>query len=263
MKLFSRDRLFCPDDRVGEYTVEKLVGEGRYGICYLACREGGRFIVKQLKKGMTGKTRNTLAYEAEILMSLEHESIPRFIERICTSKFNGYVLEYKEGKTFEELIYSDRRIFPREEIISIGYQLLQIVKCLHSRGVVHRDIRVPNTIYRDGRVYLVDFGLSRWMHGDTYPADVDFSFLGDLLLHLYYTSYEHTGAGPGPWYEELTLTEGETYLLKRLLGMKDRYRTVHEVESDYHLLFDVTGDGMTVYSQSDKGMQRSEGWKEA
>jgi len=259
MKFFFRDRVYSPNDRIGEYTVLEVIGEGRYGICYLARRDRDRFIIKQLKSRMARKARNTRAFEADILQGIEHERIPRFIAGISTPEFNGYILEYKEGKTFEELIYDENRIFLREEITAIGFQLLQILKYLHYRGVVHRDIRIPNTIYREGKVYLVDFGLSRWMADDAYTADIDFSFLGDFLLHLYYTSFEHTGTGPRPWYEELTLTEGESHVLKRLLGIKERYRTVDEIERDFHLLMDEAGNGITVFPQSEKEMQRSEG----
>lgn len=236
MKLLFRDKVYSPMECICEYTVLQMIGEGRYGICYLACKDGNTFIVKQLKKRMSKKARNDLLFEEEILESIEHERIPRLISKISTAEFNGYVLEYKEGKTFEELIYKNYYNLPREEIITIGYQLIEILQYLHYKGVVHRDIRVPNTIYKDGKVYLVDFGLSRKMIDCRYTADIDFSYLGDFLLHLYYASFERSNSKSKPWFEELTLTENETVLLKRLLGIENRYRTIDEVENDYRVL---------------------------
>lgn len=222
-------------EHIGEYTVLKVIGEGRYGICYLASRGNDRCIIKQLKKEAVRKSKILADFEQEILGSLAHERIPRLVARISTTRFNGYVLEYKEGKTFEELIYTENHIFQREEILAAGHQLIQILKFLHSRGVVHRDIRVPNTIYHQEKVYVVDFGLSRWID-QKYTADIDFSFLGDFLLHLYYTSYEGNSSKSRPWYEELNLTQLEMRLLKRLLGIEFRYRNIDEVESDYRML---------------------------
>jgi serine/threonine protein kinase len=236
MKLLFRDKVYSPMESICEYTDLRTIGEGRYGICYLACKDGNKFIIKQLKNRMSKKARNDLYFEEEILGSIEHERIPRLISKISTAEFNGYVLEYKEGKTFEELIYKDYYNFQRDEIIAIGYQLIEILKYLHYKGVVHRDIRVPNTIYKDGKVYLVDFGLSRKMTDCKYTADIDFSYLGDFLLHLYYASFERSNSKSKPWFEELKLTENETVLLKRLLGIENRYRTIDELENDYRVL---------------------------
>jgi serine/threonine-protein kinase len=236
MKPFFRDKVYSPMDRIGEYTLLKVIGEGRYGICYLAARDRNKYIVKQLKRVAVRKSKKSADFEEEILGSVTHERIPQFITRISTTKFKGYVLEYKEGKTFEELIYTEKRTFQRDEIQSIGHQIIQILKYLHSRGVVHRDIRVPNIIYHEERVHVVDFGLSRWIDNNTYSADMDFSFLGDFLLHLYYTSYEGDTSKSKPWYEELRLTDLEMILLKRLLGIKDRYRYIDEVENDFRTL---------------------------
>jgi serine/threonine-protein kinase len=233
LKLFLKDRVYSQHERIGEYTLIKVIGEGRYGICYLVSKDGNKFILKQLKNRMVRKVGIDTVFEEQILGSIEHPCIPRLITRISMEEFNGYILEYKEGKTFEEIIYQDKHIFEREEIYSIGLQLIQILRYLHDKRVVHRDIRVPNTLYNEGKICLVDFGLARWVDGDTYTADVDFSFLGDFLLHLFYTSYNMINWNKGPWFEELKLTRGETVLLKRLMGIEKRYASIYEVEHDY------------------------------
>jgi serine/threonine-protein kinase len=236
MNLFSGDKIYSPNDTICGYTVIRLMGEGRYGICYLVCKDDKKFILKQLKKRMLRKVGVARVFEEEILLSIEHPSIPGLIRSFSAGKVSGYLLEYKEGKTFEEIIYKDRQIFGREEIYSVGLQLVQILKYLHAKRVVHRDIRVPNTLYNEGKVYLVDFGLARWIGDDNYTADVDFSFLGDFLLHLYYSSYEIINLKSRPWYDELTLTGAERLVLKRLLGIERRYETIDEVENAFLLL---------------------------
>lgn len=94
-----------------------------------------------------------------------------------------------EGETFEDLIYLKNRVSPRSDIHDVGVQLISIMKYLHKSGVVHRDIRTPNALYSDGRVSLVDFGLARRVYERIYRPDIDFAYLGDLLLHLHCTSY--------------------------------------------------------------------------
>ncbi|MCX7922985.1 MAG: protein kinase family protein [Clostridia bacterium] len=233
LKLFNKDKVYLPGQQIVGYTVLELLGEGRYGICYLVSEGDRQYILKQLKREMLKKIGHKVSYEKEILRSIQHDSIPRYIKKLEFDDFFGYVLEFKEGKTFEEIIYKDNYTFKREEIYDIGMQIINILKYLHSKGIVHRDIRVPNTLFNNGNVYLVDFGLARWANNEKYKLDVDFSYFGDFLLHLHYTSFEGEGAKAKPWYEELQLTENEVTLLKRLLGIEERYKSIEEIEVDF------------------------------
>ncbi|MEI6126128.1 MAG: hypothetical protein WCQ99_06185 [Pseudomonadota bacterium] len=67
---------------------------------------------------------------------------------------------------------------------------------------------------------------------------MDFAFLGDFLLHLYYASFEGTGGKKLPWYEELVLTDKELFFLKRLMGIEQRYKSILEVEGDFFSVFE-------------------------
>ena len=235
--LFKKDRIFKPAEEINGYRVLKLLGEGRYGICYHIFRGQKQFILKQLKRRMFEKPKEKVRFEEEILKGLKYEAIPQFIEKVELPSFCGYVLEFKEGRTFEEIICLDKHVFSRSEIYSVGKQLIEIIKFLHSKGIVHRDIRIPNTLYHGQKVNLVDFGLTRWINDRKYKEDMDFAFLGDFLLHLYYTSWEFKGGKKRPWYEELELPEKELLFLKKLMGVNPRYRSIIEVESGFFEAF--------------------------
>lgn len=232
IKLFNRDTVYSPNQQLDGYTVLKVIGEGRYGICYLVFKDNKHFILKQLKRRILEKTRQKINFEAEILSVTQHESIPKFIKKVENKDFFGYILEFKAGKTFEEIIFEDNYIFKRKEIYSIAIKLINILKYLHGINAVHRDIRVPNILYNNGNLYLLDFGLARWVDNKKYTADVDFSYIGDFLLHLYYTSFETKSIIGKPWYKELDLSAKESLFLKRLMGINKRYANIIEVEED-------------------------------
>jgi serine/threonine-protein kinase len=128
LKIFNKDKLFSPLDKIGEYTIVRKIGEGRYGICYLIEDGQKKYLLKQLKRRILKRIGVKAGFEEEILMKLQCASIPRFIERFEDKDFYGYILEYKDGKIFEDIIYSEKYAFARAEIFRVGAQLIDIIK---------------------------------------------------------------------------------------------------------------------------------------
>jgi serine/threonine protein kinase len=215
----------------------KVLGEGKFGTCYLVTDEKNLFALKLLKKKKYKKNPQKAKNEEDILKKLRHEAIPRFIRKIDDESLIGFVLEYKQGITLETMIFSQGHVFTRNEIYNIGKQLIDILKYLHGEGVVHRDIRLPNIMFNDNRIYLVDFGLARWMDNKNFNSERDLLYLGKLLLHLYYTSFTDKPKKSRPWYEELKLSSKELVFLKKLMGNEKRYKNIYEVEMDFEEMF--------------------------
>lgn len=231
------DIKYVPGHYIKGVKIEKVLGEGRYGICYLVTDDKSRYILKQLKEKVCHGNNQKAHYEEDILKSLKHEAIPGFINKIEDRHITGYMLEYKQGTTLEAMIFNQKHTFTRNEIYNIGKQLIDILCYLHAKGIVHRDIRVPNVLFDGKRIYLVDFGMARWIDNKKYKADIDFFYLGDLLIHLYYTLFTNVPKKSMPWYEELALSSKELAFLKRLMGIDKRYKNIYEVEKGFKEIF--------------------------
>ena len=226
------DKYYNRGEKVkGKYTIIKEIGEGRYGIVYLAKNDNNeKVIVKQLKKKMLKETRKKLFYEQKILQSLKNPAFPKFIEKFKDRYRQGYILEYFDGKDFEELVVHDRCVFSKEEIYNIADQLLDLIEKLHDRKIVHLDIRIPNVIKRSNKeLALIDFGLARYIDGKDHVPQMDYWYIGDFLIHLYYTAYKNTDDENKSWYEELDLTTEEEIFLKRLMGIEEEYKNIEEI----------------------------------
>lgn len=227
--------------QVGKYTLLKPVGEGRYGRCYLAyAPDETPVIIKRFKPCFFRKGKRNNSSEAIILSQLNHPGIPQLIDVICEKRFYAFVLEEKQGKTIEAMLFKEHYCFNDREIYRIGVQLLEMVKYLHDKGIVHRDIRIPNVILENETVSLVDFGLARWADGERYNFDSDLSYLGDLLLYLLYSAYSGEEKFRNrPWHEELPLSNEKKYFLKRLLKIEDPYKNTGEAADDFCRYFGV------------------------
>jgi serine/threonine-protein kinase len=237
MKLFDANIKYSPGQYVEDLKIVEVMGEGRYGICYLIADGKDLRILKQLKGKMHHENPLNIHYEEEILKSLKHEEIPKFIRKIEDRNLTGYVLEYKQGITLESMIFNQRHVFTRGEIYFIGKRLINILSYLHEKGIVHRDIRVPNVLFNGKDIYLVDFGSARWIDNKRYKADIDYSYLGDFLIHLYYTSLIDVSKEDKPWYEELVLSPKELIFLKKLMGIERRYKNINEIIKDFEEIF--------------------------
>jgi serine/threonine protein kinase len=225
--------------KLGNYKIEETAGEGRYGICFLARSDSGcRVIIKKFKPGIFKKNSKRNMFEAVILSKLEDQRIPELLGVISDRFFYGFVLERKPGHTVKDLLFEHNRRFSSEEIYNIGVQLIHIIRYLHENGIVHRDIRIPNVMVDNDNVYLIDFGLARFADDDRYKYDLDYSYFGDFLLYLIYSSFEKIkGEKNLPWHKELPLTSRQKMFLKKLMGLETVYRSIQDIEMDFVDIF--------------------------
>jgi len=225
--------------QLGRYTIETAIGEGRYGLCFLARSDTGqKVVIKKFKPSIFKKNSDKNVYEAVILSRFKDKRIPELLGVINEKGFYGFVLEFKNGSTVKDMLFKHKHKFSHEEFFNIGIKLIRIIKCLHENGVVHRDIRIPNILIDNDEVYLIDFGLARWADNNQYHYNIDFSYLGDFLLYLLYSSFpiekKHKKL---PWYKELLLTSEQKLFLKKLLGIGLVYENINDIEEDFAEFF--------------------------
>ena len=69
------------------------------------------------------------------------------------------------GNSLEDLFNICARKFTIKTTLLIGYQMLKLVKYVHSKGVLHRDIKPDNFLIGKrnnmNKIYMIDFGLAK------------------------------------------------------------------------------------------------------
>lgn len=105
--------------------------------------------------------------EAQVLKSLDHPQIPRYLDYFSLDKTLGQglgwfvlVQTYIPGQSLQQYLDAGKRL-TAQQIHRIAIEVLQILTVLHRLHppVIHRDIKPSNLILGDDqRIYLVDFG---------------------------------------------------------------------------------------------------------
>ena len=243
----SREAKF--DNEVQHYITKhtnlifiKFLGYGSYGRTYLVEEASShkRYVLKRLhpKHRHSKKTKQKFMQEIQMLEQLALPFIPSIKMIGILQDMPFFVMDYVDGQTFEQLIFRDGQVFTLTEALAITQQLLSHVIDLHTEGIVHRDLRIPNILLVEGKLHIIDFGLAAHM------KEVDFDtvrnpkraenhisdlyFTGHFLLFLLYSSYEPTTRKEKSWQEELSLPREVISYLERLLCINEPFQSATE-----------------------------------
>lgn len=171
----------------GKYIIESVLGQGSFGITYLATTKFqgplGEISVKVAIKeffahdlnlrhpdgtvaevssgSLSGKYAKDFQREAKNLSSLKHPNIINVLEAFSENNTHYYVMEYLDGGNLDDYIQSKGRL-NESEALDIASQMASALSYMHSHNMLHLDLKPKNVMRRsDGRVCLIDFGLSK------------------------------------------------------------------------------------------------------
>ncbi|XP_009952993.1 PREDICTED: striated muscle-specific serine/threonine-protein kinase-like, partial [Leptosomus discolor] len=140
------------------YTFLDEKARGRFGVIRL-CKEnatGKLFMAKIVP--YEAERKQSVLQEYEILKALHHERIMALHEAYITPRYLVLICENCTGK---EILYSivDRFRYSEDDVVSYVLQLLQGLEYLHSRRIVHLDIKPDNVIISGmNALKIIDFG---------------------------------------------------------------------------------------------------------
>lgn len=255
------------------YLVGAVIGRGGFGIIYAALdRKLSRrvalkelYIRKVTKRGKDGlsihpeegreeaflRLQDAFLEEARVLTGIEEEGAVRVLDCFRERGTSFLVMEFLEGETLQERI-SREGPMKEKEALSYIRVLAGALRGLHRKGILHLDISPENIMLtRDGRVRLIDFGLSRnlyaqilgtlysfkpgyappeqYVRGARLLPSADIYALGAVYF------FALTGRSPEEGRQEgSAASKNSMRLLERALEPRpeDRYQTMEEMMED-------------------------------
>ena len=144
-----------------KYKPVKKLGEGSFGKVYKAEYNSKYYAIKFENRE---EGQELLKNEATIMTYLKgNPHIPKAHSYGFSGNYNIFVLQLL-GKSLED-IFNERQKFSLKTGAMLAYQMIEVLKYIHSKHIIHRDIKPDNFVIGgeeyNAYLYLVDFGLAK------------------------------------------------------------------------------------------------------
>ncbi|MCA9756722.1 MAG: protein kinase [Candidatus Eisenbacteria bacterium] len=148
------------------YSELELVGTGGMGWVFRAHHATlGLHAIKVVRRGIQDAHAALARFEQEarLLHQEIHSNVPRVYDHVVVSNPNSAILSYLvmdfvSGSTLHEWSGQHRSL---EEKIDIAIQIVDALRAVHDRGILHRDVKDTNVLVDgEGRAWLCDFGVA-------------------------------------------------------------------------------------------------------
>ena len=201
-----------------DFEIIQLLGEGGFGKVYKVISKFnnkvyamkkldlGKILLEQGEDGLR-LTKN----ETKFLEKLHHHHIMRFYKSFQEGNFLYIIVEYARNGDLEDFIEAHKKFnkhIPEEEIWNLFIQSMEALEYIHSKEVIHRDIKPRNILIDNNMVIKIgDFGTSAIKRENKYlqgtflflnKDDETMQFGGTIINSPGYTAREVFSRDYGP-----------------------------------------------------------------
>jgi p21-activated kinase 1 len=142
------------------FTNLEKIGQGASATVYIGNKVGGsldEFIaIKQMDLEKQSK-KDLILNEIQVMKQYKHKNIVNFIDGYFWDDKLWVIMEYVSGGTLTDVLVNS--YMNEDEISVVCREVLQGLVFLHSKNIIHRDIKSDNILLSmDGDIKLTDFG---------------------------------------------------------------------------------------------------------
>jgi len=155
-------------EEIGRYKLLRILGEGGFGIVYLAEQQRPmkrQVALKIIKPGMdSAQVIRRFEAERQALALLDHPNVAHVYDAGATDAGRPYfVMEYVKGVPIIE--HCDRQRLTVEERLKLFVKVCEAIQHAHQKGIIHRDIKPSNIQVciqgQEAVPKVIDFGVAK------------------------------------------------------------------------------------------------------
>lgn len=163
----------------GKYSIEKVLGQGGFGITYLATQVGlnrkvaiKEFFMKEYcnrdeatshvsvpsvgSVDLVAKFRQKFIKEAQTIAEMENPHIVHIYDVFEDNGTAYYAMQFVDGGCLNDLTP-----FTIDEAVLYIKQIADALGYCHKRKILHLDVKPANILLKDNNAVLIDFGISK------------------------------------------------------------------------------------------------------
>ena len=157
-----------PNSQVSFYKYGRLIGRGAFGKVNLGLHIlTGRIVaIKSFNKNnlKNERAKSKIYHEINLMKNLRHSSVVKLLDTFETKNYILIIMENISGGDL--LSFVKKRTKLNEKICKFIFkQLLQAIKFIHTKNIIHRDIKLDNVLIDlNNNIKLCDFGVGKMVH---------------------------------------------------------------------------------------------------
>jgi serine/threonine protein kinase len=157
--------MFQAGQKFGQYVLIKKLAKGGFGEVWLA-EKRSQFVTKKVAAKLPHAGQfNFEAIRQEATLWEKASGHPNVLPLIDADIYDGQVVilsEYIEDGSLADKLRAHGKI-PAEQAVRIAAGVLNGLEFLHSKNIIHRDVKPANILMQGDTPRLADFGISRAM----------------------------------------------------------------------------------------------------
>ena len=175
IKEYYKQNNCYPNTDLSFYKYGRIIGRGAFGKVNIGLNIlTGRIVaIKSFNKKniINESSKKKILYETNLMRGLFHPSVTKILETFESEKYMLIIMEYISGGNLQNFVKKRRKLCEKTAKI-LFRQIIQGIKYIHSRGIVHRDIKLENILLDlNNIIKICDFGVGKLIKPNTILKD--------------------------------------------------------------------------------------------